>query len=499
MAVEQQTLDQAAEQNASQGGGQKGGSYGETWSKLAAVVVQSPADPTAYKGVTVGPELAIEWEARETTQVELSDSTLRDMSPFVIQIEPPAVFADLTAPAEGNLGVPALDIYGTANGGLATYQAARSSLAASSEIAGMMGKGISAVEDVEEFLVKKAGILPSAGGGLVPLSALSADIPVGTPPYESWLAAADTQRQLLAILEAPPLVLLVNPTSLRVSLTKIQQFQDRTRYGYLLHAWGEDQMKVSITAVCGAFISGGRGVHAASKRDSLAWQNMMNLVHFYRNNGYIHDTVGKSNAHLHVGALSIRYDNWIYYGNMESLNFSFTEDKNLGGVGFSLEFTANRHLDVSQQFFNVLPLRAPIPSLSDPRYGSGGGGSRRPGHWQWNMGEGRIESDGQVESDNRGASATDFFGSTVPSSWTGGSAGGSKDGTGRDAPGGVPEQPLGDDAWTASSDAADAARGGGGGLAADRPVGQADPDFCSPFGMGPDKKTMSSPTTTFGM
>ena len=84
-------------------------------------------------------------------------------------------------------------------------------------------------------------------------------------------------------------------------MNKVQQYNDRTRYGYVFQGWGEEQTRLTISAKCGAFSSGGRGVQYASKRDSAAWQNLMTAFQFYKNNGYIYDTLGKSNAHLFVG------------------------------------------------------------------------------------------------------------------------------------------------------------------------------------------------------
>jgi len=490
MAAETITLDAAAAQNASQAGASSPG-YGETRSKIAALVVQHPPAPSAFKGVSVGPEYSLNWdEPQDHDQVELSDSLLRNLSPFVIQVELPAVFADLGTPAGSQApGTPRLDIYGTANGGLATYDAARAALQSSATIGGLLGYNLGTAVDTEEFVVRRNDV---QGLGLKGASFVNPqDVQVGTPAQEDYLSASDIQRQLIAILEAPPLVLLINPTSLRLNITKIQQYQDRTRYGYMLHTWGDDQLKVSITAVCGAFISGGkngkdgRGVSAASKRDSLAWQNMMNLVHFYKSNGYIYDTIGKSNAHLHVGALSIRYDNWIYYGNMESLNFTFEETKNLGGMEFSMEFVANRKLDVSTQWFNVLPMKSPIPSLSDPRYQSSGG-SNRPGHYQWNIGENRIEHEGQAESDNSGVGVGEFFGGPVAGVKAGFAA--SVEAAG--GPVGVKNQPLGTGGVQGVDTAISKEQTN------EKKVQQIAPDQSNPFGIKGGK--IASPTSTVG-
>jgi hypothetical protein len=196
------------------------------------------------------------------------------------------------------------------------------------------------------------------------------------------MTAADMARQLTAALKTPPLVLLINPSSLKVNYTKLQQFTDRTRYGYVFHTWGEEQPKISITARCGAFYSGGRGVSYASKRDSVAWQNLMNLFHLYQNNGYSYDTIGKSNAHHAVGCLSICFDNWRYFGHMESFNWAYDETHQNGGIDFTMEFTASAIHDLAMSPTVVLPMRSPTANPGDPRYsGFGSRATEAPGNF----------------------------------------------------------------------------------------------------------------------
>jgi hypothetical protein len=105
-------------------------------------------------------------------------------------------------------------------------------------------------------------------------------------------------------------------------------------------------------------------------------------MHFYRNNGYIHDTVGKSNAHHFIGALSIHYDQWIYYGHMESFNYGYDETLQHGGIDFQMEFVVSMMVDTHQAVAAVRPMMSPTPSLSDPRYsGMGSIGVNKPGEY----------------------------------------------------------------------------------------------------------------------
>jgi hypothetical protein len=331
-----------------------------------------PLDPETYQSLLVGPRLSLELEPNEAQPLDGSNSLLRTLSPFVIQIEPPLVLgsepAGLYPSAKGSR---VTGLYGSALKQRSGFTSARAALAMETYVQGNYGPGTA-----EEILSRGAarssgGTIHNSGDGTrkTDSSGQEAVGKVGEPAIADLRTAVDIARQLQAILATPPLVLLINPQNLSIAHTKIQAFQDRSRHGYIYQAWGEDQPKLSIEAKCGAFISGGRGVQWASKRDSRAWQNLSTAFQFFRNNGYIYDTVGKSEAHLLVGALSIRYDQWIYFGNMASLSYAFEDGATMhGGVTFSMEFVASAIVDTASPSFNVSPMRKPNPWPGDSRY-----------------------------------------------------------------------------------------------------------------------------------
>lgn len=343
-----------------------GAPYEERQLQQTQKAVKSPPPPAAYGGLRLGPELSIELEAVQALPVSMEQSLLRNLSPFMVQVEPPMVFAGdagFTNKPRGSLN-PAL--YGEAgNTSVTAYQAARSKLSQTG-IVGISYQAQSSQEYVAQNAISRTA-QKAANGTLTDVDGTGTQ-KYGHPAIADLYTAVDIAQQLSAILNTPPLVLLINPQNLQIAYTKIQQYTDRSRHGYIFHVWGEDQPRLSITARCGAFVSGGRGVQFASKRDSKAWQNLMTAFHFYKNNGYIYDTVGKSNAHLFVGALSIHYDGWVYYGNMESFSFTYEEEKQHGGMEFSMEFVVSAISDTAQPSFYVAPMKAPTPSLSDPRY-----------------------------------------------------------------------------------------------------------------------------------
>jgi hypothetical protein len=185
-------------------------------------------------------------------------------------------------------------------------------------------------------------------------------------------------------------VLLINPNTLAFAHNKIQQYTERTRYGYVFQAHGEEQPKISVSGVIGAYLAGASvrdrerafvksqrgynssvsGVQFASKRDSASYQNLMNLFSMYMSSGYIFDTIGKSSANHFVGALAIRYDGWVYVGHIESFSYQYEDTKPNGGMGFDFEFVASQLFDTTQNVQQIRPLRAPTSSPSDPKYGA---------------------------------------------------------------------------------------------------------------------------------
>jgi len=199
--------------------------------------------------------------------------------------------------------------------------------------------------------------------------------------------------QLIALASTPPLTLLINPQSLTVTYTKKQSYQDRTRTNYLFQSWGEDQPKLSVQGRIGAFVAGSvaasvdasgqrvlsteaaSGVQFATKRDSGAFQNLMNLMTVYRNNAYIYDLVGRSEAHWWIGSIQIEYDQYIYQGQFDSFTYSYSDDRQGGGLEFGFEFTVSAMYDTCQDV-SVVPVgsnqqASPLPVGEAPAVYSG--------------------------------------------------------------------------------------------------------------------------------
>lgn len=314
--------------------------------------------PKRYQGLRVGPEMVLEWEDNQTLPVDSSDSMLRNLSPFTVQVELPPVLANIP---QGSAASKATGLFDSAfnstsdnNSASSTLQSEGANFVKSQDVGGGTVDSVMTSSGVQSPEGSEAG--PERQGK------------VGEPSIGDLKSALDIATQIAAVHQTPPLVLLINPKNLSMNYTRIHQFSDRSRFGYIYQAWGQEQPRLSINARCGAFITGGRGVHYASKRDSASWQNLMTLFQFYKSNGYIYDTLNKSNANLFVGGLSIHYDGWIYYGHLENFSWTYDDRTQLGGIEFNMEFVCSVMVDTSKQTTAVLPLRSPQLGAMDRRF-----------------------------------------------------------------------------------------------------------------------------------
>jgi hypothetical protein len=176
--------------------------------------------------------------------------------------------------------------------------------------------------------------------------------------------------QLLQLLKTPKLQVLVNPVSMSITYTKVQEFNARTRKNRIFRAWGEEQPTITFSFTTGGFIAGQErhfwssventpsGLQYASKKRSAAWQNFMKIFHIYQNMGLFYDTVFDTEAHLGVGGLRIDYDQMAYYGMIESFDFTY-DAESPNRLAFEVSFIVSKILDLSESSNIVLPQRNP--------------------------------------------------------------------------------------------------------------------------------------------
>lgn len=296
-----------------------------------------------YNGIPVGPRLAYSFETQAGVPVDGTNPHARDQSPFVLRFVIPEALrtmrvlstADVTSQAQN------VNLIGNAAlmGGAQIGSGASGSPVLNTSNINLMESFVSAGQF---FTQQKSGFVSTLADAYT---------------------AADIALQVARLTQVPPLVLLVNPKELSITYNKTQSYQTRTRKGYVFEAFGEEQPTMSISGTTAGFVAGGNapgavsGYQWAARRDSAAWQNFVSLYHMYRNNGYIFDTVNRTEAHLFIGSIAIDYDQFTYEGHIESFSFSFDSAMPLR-VEFQMEFHVSRMFDNDNGGAPVLPLRS---------------------------------------------------------------------------------------------------------------------------------------------
>lgn len=170
--------------------------------------------------------------------------------------------------------------------------------------------------------------------------------------------AAMTALALDRMRTTPPLRLLVNPTSLKISSERVVSDGNFTREGPIIEHWGEQQDKLSFSGKLAAFfaidtqpsddpdnLGGGPGLTRVARQYSASYQNFLSLYLLYRNNGGLYvntlaDTM-KNNLLSRLsllGSIYIYYDNTLYIGSFDSFNIT-EADTTPYSLEYSIEFT----------------------------------------------------------------------------------------------------------------------------------------------------------------
>lgn len=345
--------------------------------KLVPPVNTVPGAST-WSALTGGPGFSYEFETqRGTVPVDGSDKTARTYSPFVIRMLLPSI---LNASEDSTLYTGARarsrPEYGAAVRGAA--RAEPSNYAALSGLGGALpGLAETSVRALETSYNRARYDQLNNGRVAAAASRGRATPPAARPPVPARageLEALGLALQLKRIAALPPLLLLINPTSMNVRYGKVAAHQERTRTGYVYQAWGEELVKISLSFRIGAYFAGAAagysrspGMSSASRADSAAFQQLQTLLGFYQSGGYLLPSDG-SRAYAMIGNLALEYDQKVWVGHMDSFSFGEEETAVHGGVSVEVEFTAVREYDT-----------ASVPGALGPMINPNGdvGGSRR--------------------------------------------------------------------------------------------------------------------------
>ena len=322
------------------------------------VSAESEYIASRYDGLTVGPTLSYTFETQASVPYDGSNQMARKLSPFTLRlVVPEALF-----PEDSRVDVNIV--------GRGSEQANTNNMFANDL---RQSLGVPTITNANSASTNLANLNATLSAGRILQTTMGTE---SRSVLADNVTVADIKYQVEKMLQTPPLTLFINPTDMSISYTTVQQYSQRTRYGKVFERWGEGQPTLSISGSTGAWCAGAdpstamgfpsqggensvaTGVQFATKRDSAAFQQFISLYHLYRNNGYIYDTIEKSQAMLFIGAVAIDYDQMTYIGNIDSFSYSYEADSP-NRIQWSMEFTVGRMYDHAEAPIVVLPESSP--------------------------------------------------------------------------------------------------------------------------------------------
>jgi len=167
--------------------------------------------------------------------------------------------------------------------------------------------------------------------------------------FQAAQAAEAFQTAMLInkMRDTPPLRLLVNPKSFKISSEKICNDGNWTRNGHIIEHWGDQQDKLDASGTLAAFFAidansqtpdsdgSSPGLTRVARQYSESFQNFLSLYLLYKNNGYLFTSGleqqnSKSSFFTRlslVGSIYIYYDSTLYIGSFDNFNITETDDK----------------------------------------------------------------------------------------------------------------------------------------------------------------------------
>ena len=136
-----------------------------------------------------------------------------------------------------------------------------------------------------------------------------------------------------------PLTLFINPTDFTKGFSK-KFSTEFTRSGDKTEHYGEELDSIDASGKTAGFYISGIGLTRQFRRDTAAFQNLMQLYMVYRNNGYIYE-VNDPRRIAKVGSVLISYDGKTYTGSFDS--FSLSESSETPYLmSYNFKFTVRR-------------------------------------------------------------------------------------------------------------------------------------------------------------
>jgi hypothetical protein len=144
-----------------------------------------------------------------------------------------------------------------------------------------------------------------------------------------------------------PLVMLINPSSFDIGMSKLIIDGTFTREGYINEHWGEQLDTITCSGKIGAYHTYFKynnetilGVNRSFKLGSLTYQNLIALLMIYKHNGCVRTDLINPQRISTVGSVLMYYDGYTYEGNFNSFSFKESAD-NPFNMEYDFEFAVS--------------------------------------------------------------------------------------------------------------------------------------------------------------
>ena len=156
----------------------------------------------------------------------------------------------------------------------------------------------------------------------------------------------------------PPILLFINPETFDIkweaksSENRVRQ-TDSNDSGYIVQ-FHHDELDVISASGHSAMFYTDAGITAYDRVNSPAYNNIQQLVAYYRNNGKnLSRKPGKYSLIESVGRVILTYDDTVYKGSFESFSVTETEEKPFN-LEFSFDYKITKEIDTNGKSSDIL-------------------------------------------------------------------------------------------------------------------------------------------------
>jgi len=152
----------------------------------------------------------------------------------------------------------------------------------------------------------------------------------GKRPVVFDIIAPDGETSILP--DSVKLVMHVNPTTMKMSYTKIIQ-RIQTKGGYVEQHWGDGANTITFEAATGGFmrlytglsnITGGGVDVGGTRRETIAYDKYLDFLALFHNNGMLYDSRGQI---AYQGFIKVIFDGHTHFGWFSSFSVSEASEK----------------------------------------------------------------------------------------------------------------------------------------------------------------------------